>query len=765
LELLSLAVHICTGLAADLKKLAAENKDLKAEIRELKDGRAAPAPDPSNSGIPPSQDPFNRGRPGGEKQEEEGDCPEQEDAGARKRRRRCLRSPFPTEGSEIREIDDFKGRTCPRCGSPMERAEEHDRRKDHYETDPSRAATRVIELSLAYRCAKCKIIHRSGKPAGGFSGGLFPAGLIANLLFLKMRGHMSLRALVEYLKVSYDITISLGGLNKILKQASAAVRPIYLEVLDAVRLEEHTHIDESPTPFNGKRLYSWVFRCARAIAFAIGTRCGDMLKKVLGDGWAGIISCDAFSVYMSYARGRAGVVLQLCLEHLKRDFVHCSQYDAAYPRVRAYGDEGARLIRELIHNYNLLKDLREGGLGGSPEAADLEAKLSGLRERLTSHALTAPPECPKARGIARRFRDNPDYYFVFPDCPGVPPTNNPAEISIRGTVVNDRKVSYGPRGRRGIRFLETFWTLFTTMNLLGVDPTAFLEEALRAASEGRPLPSLLNPGKAVDPAYVEMAKEEARTDRENDAFDKKLAAERKRLASEKKKLAAEKKESAEKTADSGQEDRPRKGGAGQPRQRGRPPKSGTSETGTARPRPRGRPPKSGTAETGTARPRPRGRPPKSGTAETGTARPRPRGRPPKSGTAETGTARPRPKPTAAEPRPEPGTAEPRRRGRPPKPDAAEPRPNVGRAKTRPMTVMAGTRHKVPPAEPETAEKHRGGRPPKGSPTTLQKAPGPVRRIPGLALTGPAASSKISCRNPRGTPVPGIGEKPASGLAV
>ncbi|MDR1081385.1 MAG: hypothetical protein LBQ79_10600, partial [Deltaproteobacteria bacterium] len=49
LELPSLAVHICTGLAADLKKLAAEIEDLKAEIRELKDGRDAPAPDSSNS--------------------------------------------------------------------------------------------------------------------------------------------------------------------------------------------------------------------------------------------------------------------------------------------------------------------------------------------------------------------------------------------------------------------------------------------------------------------------------------------------------------------------------------------------------------------------------------------------------------------------------------------------------------------------------------------------------------------------------------------
>jgi hypothetical protein len=631
--LLSLAIAIYASLSAALKKLTAENEDLKAKIRELEAGRAAPAADSSNSGIPPALDPFNR-RTDGENQEEEPDCPEERAAGARKGHRRRLRSPFPTEGSEIRETDDFKGRTSPCCGAAMERSERHDERKDHYETDPAKSATRVIEQSRACRCVKCGKIHRSGKPAGGFRGGLLPVGLIAILLFLKACGHVSMRGLLEYLLVSHDIGISLGGLNKILKQAQQALRPVYLEILHAVKLQEHVHSDESPLPFKGRRLFAWVFRCAGLAAFAVGTRCSEMLKKVLGDAFNGIISCDAFTVYLSFAEGRPGVVLQLCLEHLKRDFVRCSQYDGRFPAVRAYGAEGVRLVRELIHNYNLLKALRGDGRGESPEAAGLEAKLHVLREQLTAHAPTAPKECSKARGIAKRFKEHPDYYFVFLDCPGVPPTNNFAEISLRGTVVLDRKVSYGSRSRSGNRFLETFWTLFSTAKLLGVKPTAFIEEALRAASEGRPLPSLLNPGKSVDPAYVAMAKEEARIDEANNALDKKLAEEKKKLAA------------AKKLAGPRPEDPPKEEGSGQPRRRGRPPKPAAAE-----PRRRGRPPKPAAAE-----PRRRGRPPKPAATEpyrnAGKAK-----KQPKTVMAVTGVkAR----------HGERGTAEKRRRGRPPK---------------------------------------------------------------------------------------------------
>jgi hypothetical protein len=461
-ELPSLAIAAYASLTAALKKLTAENEELKAKNRDLEAGRAAPAADSSNSGLPPAPDPFNRRRHDGENQEEEPDCAEERGAGARKGHRRRLRSPFPTGGSETRGIDDFKGRTSPCRGEATERAGRRDERKDHYETDPARAGTRVMEQSRACRRVKRGKIRRSGKPAGGFRGGPLPAGLIAILLFLRACGHASTRGPPEFLPVSHDMGIGLGGLDKMLKQARQAPRPVCPEILHSVKLREHARSDESPLPFRGRRLFARVFRRAGLITFAVGTRCPEMLKKVPGDACNGIISRDAFTVCLSFAEDRRGAALQPCPEHLKRDFVRCSRYDGRCPAVRAHGAEGVRLIRELIHSCNLLKALRGDCRGDSPEAAGLEAELHVLRERLTAHAPAAPEECSKARGIARRFKEHPDCYFVFPDCPGVPPTKiSPrsafgARSCLIGRSVTDRGAGAGtaslkPSGRSSPR--------------------------------------------------------------------------------------------------------------------------------------------------------------------------------------------------------------------------------------------------------------------------------------------------------------------------
>ncbi|MDR2667188.1 MAG: hypothetical protein LBB34_03740 [Holosporales bacterium] len=73
-----------------------------------------------------------------------------------------------------------------------------------------------------------------------------------------------------------------------------------------------------------------------------------------------------------------------------------------------------------------------------------------------------PADCPKAKDIAARFMKNPNDYFTFIDTPGVNPTNNNAEIALRGGPVLHRKISYGSQSIRGICFSETLWTITET---------------------------------------------------------------------------------------------------------------------------------------------------------------------------------------------------------------------------------------------------------------------------------------------------------------
>jgi hypothetical protein len=71
----------------------------------------------------------------------------------------------------------------------------------------------------------------------------------------------------------------------------------------------------------------------------------------------------------------------------------------------------------------------------------------------------------------------------------------------------ERKISYGTQSIIGNWACETFWTIGGTAILKKINLKDFLESALTAYYEDRPLPSLVHIGSTVDPKYVEQARE------------------------------------------------------------------------------------------------------------------------------------------------------------------------------------------------------------------------------------------------------------------
>lgn len=62
----------------------------------------------------------------------------------------------------------------------------------------------------------------------------------------------------------------------------------------------------------------------------------------------------------------------------------------------------------------------------------------------------------------------------------IPLDNNPAERALRGLVVG-RKNHYGSRSPRGAEVSSLFYSLIGTARLRGVDPAAYLRQAVHAA--------------------------------------------------------------------------------------------------------------------------------------------------------------------------------------------------------------------------------------------------------------------------------------------
>lgn len=77
----------------------------------------------------------------------------------------------------------------------------------------------------------------------------------------------------------------------------------------------------------------------------------------------------------------------------------------------------------------------------------------------------------------------------FLDDPGIPLDNDGTERGLRGVVVG-RKNHYGSKSRRGTEVAALFQTLVESAKLAGVEPKAYLRQAVQAALRGEraPLP-------------------------------------------------------------------------------------------------------------------------------------------------------------------------------------------------------------------------------------------------------------------------------------
>jgi transposase len=83
-----------------------------------------------------------------------------------------------------------------------------------------------------------------------------------------------------------------------------------------------------------------------------------------------------------------------------------------------------------------------------------------------------------------------DALFTFIDVPGIEPTNNLAERSLREFVLW-RKVSFGSQSDRGCLFAQRVMTVFQTLRQQKRSVFAFLVDACHATQHALPPPSLL----------------------------------------------------------------------------------------------------------------------------------------------------------------------------------------------------------------------------------------------------------------------------------
>jgi transposase len=276
----------------------------------------------------------------------------------------------------------------------------------------------------------------------------------------------------------FGIDLSVGAISQAEAELSAALAPIVHEAHAHVQQAPVVHADETGHKQRGMRQWMWlVVAGAVAVFLARASRSAQAARDALGADFAGLLVSDRYTAYAWVDARRR----QLCWAHLLRDFMKMSERSGVSGRI---GDELLALAKRM---FGFWYRVRDGTLSRAMFAIHmlfLRAQIEAVLQRGADcrHAETART----CRHILRLRQA----LWTFIDTPGVEPTNNLAERTLRSYVIW-RKVGFGAQSARGSRYLERIMTVVGSCRLQGRNLLGFLTQAVQAYWGSGSLPSLV----------------------------------------------------------------------------------------------------------------------------------------------------------------------------------------------------------------------------------------------------------------------------------
>ncbi|MEN6406606.1 MAG: IS66 family transposase [Thermoguttaceae bacterium] len=449
------------GTMERIAQLEEENARLREEVARLQQQLAAARKNSSTSSKPPKP-------PGkGGKKRKRGGQPGHE---------QHLRPIFPPEA--VNHFEPYTLDCCPDCGGSLRLSECPPDVLQQVEITTT--PTVVTEhQGLAYWCPHCQKFHYAPLPETVVKVGLFGPRLTALVAFMKDACHASFATIRKFLRDVVRLDISRGYLAKLIAKVSQSLAKAYAELFERLPGEAVLNIDETGHKEYREKFWTWCFRAQLYTLFRIDKLRGSkVLIEVLGKEFNGVLGCDYFGAYRKYMR-EFDVLVQFCLAHLIRDV----KFLITLPRreEQSYGKRVRESLRELFAVIHRRKKM---------SAAGFQKALETAREQVMKVATTRVPSTNHARNLAKRFREHGDAYFRFITTPGIEPTNNLAEQTIRFVVI-DRRITQGTRSETGRRWCERIWTVIATCAQQGRSVFTSILDSVHAHFGGTPPPSLL----------------------------------------------------------------------------------------------------------------------------------------------------------------------------------------------------------------------------------------------------------------------------------
>jgi transposase len=247
--------------------------------------------------------------------------------------------------------------------------------------------------------------------------------------------------------------------------------PLYEDLRAKIRASALAHADETGWRVDGQNHFLWYAGHAELALFHIDRhRSGEVAQAILGERFGGTLVTDDYAAYQAVQADYH----QRCLRHLLSS---ATDIGAALELLRPQRIRHPRVERFLAVLTELLQQACAAGHQRHSPASGKKLERHFLRrlDKLCARALSyADAETLRQRLLKERHE-----LFGFLRRPGVPPTNNQAEQSLRASVIM-RKITFGNRSVLGARTHSILASLLHTARRQRRDPRLFFKTLLLA---------------------------------------------------------------------------------------------------------------------------------------------------------------------------------------------------------------------------------------------------------------------------------------------
>jgi len=258
------------------------------------------------------------------------------------------------------------------------------------------------------------------------------------------------------------------------RKASACGRPIYEDLREKIKALDVAHADETSWRNDGDGHYVWFAGSDKLAFFHIDRyRSAAVAKSIFGDPFEGILVRDRYAAYNGI-----GIEWQSCLAHIITKAKEIKREHEGLPQaekekaVDRFCDKIVAFFKNACKTGAELKAEKIPWQSAKDNEKGLVKRLSAICKKALSF---------KPAETLRTYLAGPEqkHLFTFLRHPGVPPTNNLAEQSLRHVVIF-RKICFGTRSESGLKNHEILISLVQTVRRQGGAPRQFLQILLTA---------------------------------------------------------------------------------------------------------------------------------------------------------------------------------------------------------------------------------------------------------------------------------------------